>query len=350
MLDVAIEIDRRELAIAAAFTVGDGERVALFGPSGSGKSTILEVVAGLLLPRHGSVALRGRELTRVDNRVAVRVPPWTRRVGLLRQDPALFPHLTVAANIAYSKGAAAAGDAALNRIAERLEIVHLLAEHPRRLSGGQAHRVALARLLLAGHHALLLDEPYTGLDARLRRVLTEAVHDEVRERSVPSVLVAHELADAQAFADRLAVLDGGRLLQIAAPADVVRHPATRRVAELVGYLSFVPAAMTAGGAPDGVGSGSRGAVMGVHPERARQGAVPGEGVVLCGTVGGARPAGAGFEVDLVLDGSSPGSSVICRSDDAPPARGEPFEVTVSDPPWFDASGDLVAGRAGGSGG
>ena len=121
-----------------------------------------------------------------------------------------------------------------------LGIDGLLAAMPARLSGGQAHRVALGRLLLAHCDTLLLDEPYTGLDASLRRTLTELVSSLVAERAIPAILVTHELADAQAFADRLAVIDRGELLQVSAPDEAVLRPASRRVAELVGYLGFVP--------------------------------------------------------------------------------------------------------------
>ena len=111
---------------------------------------------------------------------------------------------------------------------------------PARLSGGQAHRAALGRLLLSHCDALLLDEPYTGLDVSLRRALTDLVVLLVAQRRVPAILVAHELAEAQAFADRLAVLDRGQVLQIGAPGEIVLRPAARRVAELVGYTAFVP--------------------------------------------------------------------------------------------------------------
>ncbi len=110
---------------------------------------------------------------------------------------------------------------------------------PARLSGGQSHRVALDRLLLAHCDALLLVQPCTGLDASLRRSLTNLVSSLVAERSVPAMLVTHELADAQAFADRLAVLDRGEILQVGALNEVVLRPASRRVAELIGYLGFV---------------------------------------------------------------------------------------------------------------
>ena len=123
------------------------------------------------------------------------------------------------------------------RIAERLGLAGMLDDRPARLSGGQAHRVALGRLLASRCDALLLDEPYTGLDAGLRRDLTELVREQVAARQVPSVLVAHELDAAQAFADRMAVLDRGQILQTGPPAEVVAAPAARRVAELVGYRS-----------------------------------------------------------------------------------------------------------------
>ena len=153
-----------------------------------------------------------------------------------------------------------------------LGIESLLSAMPARLSGGQAHRVALGRLLLARCDTLLLDEPYTGLDASLRRTLTDLVGSLVAERSVPAVLVTHELTDAQAFADRLAVLDGGEVLQIGEPDEVVLQPVSRRVAELIGYLGFVP----------------RGAlVAGVHPERVIAGDIPDRGLVLTGVVAAA---------------------------------------------------------------
>ena len=217
---------------------------------------------GLVRPRRGRIALGGRVLTSTAPPVRA-VPPWQRRVGLLRQDPGLFPHLSVRDNLCYARSAPRS-EAELSSLVSVLGIDGLLTAMPARLSGGQAHRVALGRLLLAQCDTLLLDEPYTGLDASLRRSLTDLVSSLVAERSVPSILVTHELADAQAFADRLAVLDRGELLQIGAPDEVVLRPASRRVAELIGYLGFVPVA-----APGSAGQ----VVAGVHPERVIAGAV-----------------------------------------------------------------------------
>ena len=208
-----------------------------------------------------------------------------------------------------------------------LGIGELLPVMPARLSGGQAHRVALGRLLLARCDALLLDEPYTGLDAHLRRALTDLVVALVVARDVPAVLVAHELADAQAFADRLAILDRGQLLQVGAPDEVVLRPASRRAAELVGYLGFVPVAdLPPGAAP---------VVAGIHPERAVAGAYPDRGVVLNGAVTACRPAGAGWEADVRVSDTV----ITCRLPDRPP--GGAFAVTALDPPYFGPDGTAV---------
>ena len=142
MLNADVEVDRRDFTVRVAFAVAPGERLALFGPSGAGKTTVLEIIAGLVPPRRGTVELGGRVLTQTaPPRIAV--PPWRRRVGLLRQDPALFPHLSVRQNLTYAPGAASRG-AEIGQIAGRLGISGLLGDRPARLSGGQAHRVALA--------------------------------------------------------------------------------------------------------------------------------------------------------------------------------------------------------------
>jgi ABC-type sugar transport system ATPase subunit len=144
----------------------------------------------------------------------------------------------------------------------------------------------------------------------------------VAERSVPAVLVTHELADAQAFADRLAVLDHGELLQVGAPDEVVLRPASRRVAELIGYLGFVP---------------SGDAVAGVHPERVIAGSSGDKGLVLTGVVAACRPAGAGWEADLRVDEEV----ITCRLPDKPATADGEFVITVLDPPIFGADGKAV---------
>jgi ABC-type sugar transport system ATPase subunit len=317
VLTADVEVDRRDFTVRAALRVAAGERVALFGPSGAGKTTILEAIAGLVSPRQGVIELNGRGLTSV--------PPWQRRVGLLRQDPGLFPHLSVRANLTYARSAAPSA-AELGELAAQLGIEGLLQAMPARLSGGQRHRVALGRLLLARCDTLLLDEPFASLDAALRRSLTALVKDLAEERSVPSLLVTHQLPDAQAFADRLAVMDRGAVLQTGAPDAVVLRPASRRVAELVGYLGFVPA-------------GEAGMVAGVHPDRVTLGQDAARGLVVSGTVTAARPNGAGWEADL----RAGDVAFTCRVPDRPSGR---VWVTVLDPPYFGADGTLAGGFRG----
>ena len=317
MLALDIEVHRRELTVAVAFGVGPGERFALFGPSGAGKTTVLETVAGLVEPHRGSVGLAGRPLW---SEGGPRVPYWERQVALVRQDLALFPHLSVRDNLAYA--GSRADQAALDRLVGSLDLGGLLDTRPSRLSGGQARRVVLARALATPYRAVLLDEPYTGLDATLRRTVTGLVADEASSRGAPAVLVSHELAESQAFADRIGVIDRGRLLQVGAPREVVLRPASRRVAELVGYRGFVSCA---------------GAVLGIHPERVLAGSHPAAGVVLSGRVAACRPAGAGFEVDLAVGGEE----LTCRLDREPGGPGAEVEITAVDPPAFSPDGRLL---------
>jgi len=324
VLDADVEVDRREFTLRAALQVAPGERLALFGPSGAGKTTLLEAIAGLVALRRGRITLGGRVLTSTAPPVCA-LPPWRRKVGLLRQEPGLFPHLSVRDNLCYAPTASQAGPE-LASLAETLGIGGLLSAMPARLSGGQAHRVALGRLLLAHCDTLLLDEPYTGLDVSLRRALTALVSGLVAERSVPAVLVTHELADAQAFADRLAVLDRGELLQVGAPDEVVLRPASRRVAELIGYLGFVPRGQV---------------VAGIHPGRVIAGSFGERGLILAGLVTICRPSGAGWEADLRVGETM----VTCYLQDRPPTSGTEMAVTVLDPPYFGPDGIALPGSS-----
>lgn len=327
MLNADVEVDRRDFTVRASLNVGPGERLALFGPSGAGKTTVLEAIAGLVTPRSGRIEVAGRLVTSTGY-PAVSVPSWQRGVGMLRQEPALFPHLSVGANLLYARSArAAAGE--LDALTRVLGIDGLLGEMPARLSGGQRHRVALGRLLMARCDALLLDEPFASLDAALRRSLTRLVADLVSQRGIPSVLVTHQLTDAQAFADRLAVIDRGEVLQKGTPDEVVRRPASRRAAELLGYLGFIPVpAGSPAQAVDGV-------VAGVHPERVVAGADPSRGLVVTGTVVAARPSGAGWEADMLAEETP----FTCRLADRP--LGEEVTVTLLDPPYFAPDGGAV---------
>lgn len=339
MLKVDVEVDRPSFTVRTCLQVAPGERLALFGPSGAGKTTLLEVIAGLVSPRRALITLGDVVLTSTEPPV-VASPPWRRGVGLLRQDPGLFPHLSVRDNLRYAMPTAPAGApgrggregrAELFAMALTLGIDELLASMPAKLSGGQAHRVALGRLLLSRCDALLLDEPYAGLDASLRRTLTDLVISQVERRGVPAMLVAHELAEAQAFAHRLAVIDQGRLLQIGAPDEVVRRPASRRVAELVGYSAFIPVpACARAGSADAEPAG---AVAGIHPDRVVAWRQDDKGLVLSGVVIACRPAGALWEVGVRVAEAT----VTVRLPDPAPVGAE-IVITATDPPCFGPDG------------
>jgi len=206
--------DRFRLEIDASFSDG---WTALFGPSGAGKTTLLEIIAGLRRPDAGRVLMNGRTL--FDAATKENVPPQRRGIGYVPQDLALFPHLTVRANLDY--GRTAGDDEAFQAsVLERLEIGALLAQKPDALSGGEKQRVALARALFARPALLLLDEPLTGLDAPLReRIIPflQRVRDEFR---VPTLYVTHSADEVMALCGRVLVLEAGRLVREGAAQDL----------------------------------------------------------------------------------------------------------------------------------
>jgi molybdate transport system ATP-binding protein len=192
--------------------------VALVGPSGAGKTSALRVVAGLLRPAVGGVSFNGDSWNGV--------PPEERRVGYVFQDYALFPHMSVRANVGYG---GPVGD-----LLERFKIAHLAEARPRELSGGERQRVALARALARRPAVLLLDEPLAALDAHTKAEVRAELHDLLRELALPTLLVTHDYEDAAALADEVGVLVEGRLRQLATPAELVARPADAFVASFTG--------------------------------------------------------------------------------------------------------------------
>ena len=237
-----IELDRVTKRFGGVDAVADtslavtrGELLAVLGPSGCGKTTMLRLIAGFEMPDSGTV--------RVDGRVVSGegwVPPERRHVGMVFQDYALFPHMSVADNVGYGlpKKARAA------RVAEVLELVGLggLEERrPHELSGGQQQRVALARALAPEPSTVLLDEPWSNIDPLLRGAMRDDIARILRSAGVTVVLVTHDQEEAFSLADRIALMDGGRIAQVGTPEDMYYRPASRRVAEFVGATNFVPA-------------------------------------------------------------------------------------------------------------
>ncbi|MQY09257.1 ABC transporter ATP-binding protein [Actinomadura macrotermitis] len=218
-------------ALAALdLAVADGEFFALLGPSGCGKTTLLRTVAGLETASAGTVRIGGADVTRL--------PPGRRDVGMVFQDYALFPHMTVADNIAYPLRVRRAGREERHRAAEdvagSLGLETLLARRPGELSGGQQQRVALARAMAARPKVFLLDEPLSNLDARLRLEARTFLKRLQNELAVTTVFVTHDQAEALAMADRMAVMEAGRIRQVGTPAEVFRRPANLFVASFIG--------------------------------------------------------------------------------------------------------------------
>lgn len=214
-----------------------GEFLAVLGASGSGKTTFLRAIAGYLRPTSGEVAIDGRLVAGRDTWV----PPEKRHIGVVPQEGALFPHLDVAANIAF--GLPRKERRTTERVAELLEMVGMVGmEHarPHELSGGQQQRVALARALAPEPKLLLLDEPFSSLDAALRVEVRSEVHALLRGIGTTTVLVTHDQEEALSLADRVAVISAGRIEQVDIPWRIYEAPSTLGIARFVGDLVELP--------------------------------------------------------------------------------------------------------------
>ncbi|HYS41139.1 MAG TPA: ABC transporter ATP-binding protein [Pseudonocardiaceae bacterium] len=211
-------------------TVDDGEFFALLGPSGCGKTTLLRTIAGLEQASEGTVRIGERDVTRLE--------PGRRTVAMVFQDYALFPHMSVADNIAYPLRVRHQPRSRRREVAERtsaeLSLAGLLDRRPAQLSGGQQQRVALARAVAMEADAMLLDEPLSNLDARLRLEARTFLKRFQRELKLTTVFVTHDQAEALAMADRLAVMDAGRIRQVGTPREVFARPADTFVANFIG--------------------------------------------------------------------------------------------------------------------
>jgi iron(III) transport system ATP-binding protein len=224
-----------------SFSVRDNEFFSLLGPSGCGKSTTLRCVAGLEDPTAGEIYI-GHRL--VNSPAAnVHVPTEQRPIGMVFQNYAVWPHMRVFENVGYplkikkvpralmrEKVTAALQTVGLGRLADR---------YPNQLSGGEQQRVALARALIKEPEVLLLDEPLSNLDAKLREQMRFELKELQRRTGIPILYVTHDQAEALAMSDRMAVMNGGRLLQVGAPAEIYEHPANRFVADFIGLMNFL---------------------------------------------------------------------------------------------------------------
>ncbi len=223
-----------------SFQVSDGERLCLLGPSGCGKTTSLRVIAGFTRPSGGSVTIAGTPM--------LGQPPERRNIGILFQNYALFPHLTVAQNIGFGlKMRGMAQTQIRAKVADALALVRLpqaADKFPTQLSGGEQQRVAFARAVVIEPSLLLLDEPFSNLDARLRKTMQAELLALLEGLDVATVMVTHDQEEAMAVADRIAVMNGGRIEQIGSPGDIYSRPATPFVARFVGESNFLAGTAT----------------------------------------------------------------------------------------------------------
>ena len=227
-----------------SLSVPTGSRTVIVGPSGSGKTTLLRMIAGFEFPDSGRLSLNGQTL--VDS--THEVPAHQRQIGYVPQDGALFPHMTVAANIGF--GLSIKGHEKRERIAQLMDSVALEANMadrwPHELSGGQQQRVALARALAQQPRLMLLDEPFSALDTGLRAAMRKLVARLLADAGVTTILVTHDQSEALSFADQLAVMREGRLVQSGHPLDLYRYPGDEQTAMFLGDAVVMPARIEAG--------------------------------------------------------------------------------------------------------
>ncbi len=226
-----------------SLTFEDGRFTSLLGPSGSGKTTLLRIVAGFVTADRGRILIGGEDVTQV--------PVWKRSIGMVFQSYALFPHMSVDDNVAFGLARRGVrGDEASRRVGEALEMVRLTgfgARRPKELSGGQQQRVALARAIVTRPRVLLLDEPLSALDRRLRQEMQVELKRIQREVGITTIFVTHDQEEALALSDHVAILDRGRIVQAGAPGEVYERPATRFAASFLGDANFLEGVVTEGG-------------------------------------------------------------------------------------------------------
>ena len=291
--------------------VRDGEFLTLLGPSGCGKTTTLGLIAGFFPPSAGEIYLKGRAVAGL--------PPFKRDIGVVFQDYALFPHMSAGENVAFGLKMRGVGRAEMDaRVQEALDLVQLgglAGRRPLELSGGQRQRVALARALVIRPAVLLLDEPLSNLDLKLREEMRVEIAGIQRRLGITTVFVTHDQGEALVMSDRVAVMNAGRIEQLGRPSEIYEKPATRFVAEFIGRMNFFS---------DGAG------VVAIRPERARLSRdQPSAAFARQGTVKNVLYLGATLEYHVDLAGEK--ALVEAPNDGASPA------FRVGDAVWFSAS-------------
>jgi putative spermidine/putrescine transport system ATP-binding protein len=319
----------REVSLAIA----DGEFLVLLGPSGCGKTTTLRMIAGFIEPSAGHVRLAGQDVTLL--------PPWRRNAGMVFQSYALFPHMTVAQNVAFGLEMRKLPRADIERRVEEVLALVRLGGYggrlPRQLSGGQQQRVALARALAIRPDVLLLDEPLSNLDAKLRQEVRVEIRELQRQLGLTTVMVTHDQEEALTMADRLVVMNEGSVRQVGTQRDLYERPADRFVAGFVGRTTFLAGSIEAPGRfrSDGglalacTGGNPGRAALSLRPERVEIGLQPRSGLdnSLPGTVEFVSYLGALIDIHVRL---SPSDRLVVqianREGGFTPEVGQPVHV------------------------
>ena len=348
MADPALDLvglEKRYGDIAAVagvdLCVAEGEFVTLLGPSGCGKTTMLGLIAGFFAPSRGDVRVRGKSV--------LGVPPFRRDIGVVFQDYALFPHMSAAQNVAFGLKMRRLPDAEIvRRVGEALDLVKLsgLGERrPNELSGGQRQRVALARAMVIRPAILLLDEPLSNLDLKLREEMRVEIAELQRRLAITTMFVTHDQGEALVMSDRVAVMNGGRIEQIGRPADIYERPASCFVAQFIGRINLFLGRVKAGNgglrvhagaiapalpAPPELGDGAA-VHIALRPERASLShEVPLAGWFAArGRIDRVLYLGATREIRLILDN---GERAIAEM----PNTGDSVDFAPGDSVWFSA--------------
>jgi len=312
-----------------------GEFISLLGPSGCGKTTVLRMVAGFEAPSTGAIIIDGKDV------VALR--PSQRNIGMVFQAYALFPNLTVGENVAFGLKIKGIGkDEREARVQEMLALIGLPdlgSRYPFQLSGGQQQRVALARALAVKPQVLLLDEPLSALDAKIRVSLRTQIREIQRELGITTLFVTHDQEEALSISDRIVVMNGGVAEQVGAPFEIYNRPSTRFVAQFVGTLNLIEADViepASGTVRIGTTEISLGrplppgrVTLACRPEAVSLGAAEGRPLVLHGEIGEVHFRGAVIRVQARAGRTSLSLDTFNRPDTPPPAAGDRVQISIS---------------------
>lgn len=291
MLHCKVTLKRRVFTVDVDFSLATGTFFCLFGSSAAGKTSILSALAGFEPAAKTELSWDGELIAGQNGRHRTELAPWRRRFAYVTQESSLFPHLTVSQNLIYGSPGAIWDDTA-EELSTSFALTPYLAARPSELSGGLAQRVNVARALLTRPRLLLLDEPFSALDAEARRTMQDLTRQAHKDYQLTTILVTHQLSEAQRLADRIGIIERGKLLQTGTLTTVIDHPESEAVARLMGYTQVLDLQLIN---PD-LGPGR----IAIHPDRVRVGTFSGDGYVLRGRITEKTPYHGVFRAVIAL--------------------------------------------------